>query len=319
MLTAVVVGGVGLVLFLLGFDGHTTEALPFGVAGLIAGAVIAQPSWKALRAASQPEGAWRPPAGAPALDAPPSSVKCENCGSAAPLRLDLGTHAECAHCHHRTPLPRELAGRLEAGAAAVRAQARADRQIAAVITTLPERERELTSRLSKLTRALVAGAALAGLYGLAVMRSNSAWQGFVAFALLAGPVSWQVGRRAARELPRVVLGIVGRWSAHVLPGVKGLTCRVCGAPLPERAAPVLRCEYCEADNLASPEVISRVAANAQHAHASVLSLNRQSREADELAAFSLVALPAVVLVVWFAIGAFTGGVGLRMMHGWFGR
>lgn len=313
LLIAVVVGGVGFVLFLLGFDGHTTEALPFGVAGLIAGAVIGFPAFSALRAATRPQGAWQPAPGQ-STDSPPSSITCSQCGSAAPIDLQHTTHARCAHCQHQNPLPAELAARLTTAAAAVKSQAHSERQIAEVIASLPAREGMLKQRLLRLTGGLVAGALLGGLYGFAVRSSNSAWQGFVAFALLAGPITLAVGGWAFRTVPRITLGIVSRWAALQLPGVKGLACRVCGAPLPEKVAPVLRCEYCSADSLAGPEVLARVQQQSQHARASVLSVTHQSRDADERAAFSLVALPALVLVVWFAIGAWAGGVGLRWMH-----
>lgn len=312
LLIATVVGGVGLVLFLLGFDSHTTEALPFGVVMLGLSVVIALPSIKALRAATQPEGAWTPKPGETA-DAPPTTVKCESCGSPAPLELSHPTHAVCAHCEHRTVLPPALAKQLAEAAAAVKLQAQSERQIAAVIATLPERESKLRAALLRLTATLVLTAGLAGIFGFVRRFEDDDWQGFASFALLAGPLSLGLGLWAARTIPRVTLGIVARWTALKLPGVEGLGCRVCGAPLPKAVAAVLRCEYCGADSLASPAVLARVEAQASHARASVLSVTHQSRDADERAAFSLVALPVLVLVVWFAIGAFAGGVGLRAL------
>jgi hypothetical protein len=110
-------------------------------------------------------------------------------------------------------------------------------------------------------------------------------------------------------VPKVTWGIVGHWTAVRLPGVAGLSCRVCGAPLPTVVAPVLRCSYCAADSLATPAVLERVERESRHARAAELSMAAGHRRADELASFSLVALPVVVLVAWFGIGAVAGGAG----------
>ena len=50
-LSAVVAGGVGLTLVGLGFDSHTTEAMPFGAVLLLVGVIIGVPSLQALRGA----------------------------------------------------------------------------------------------------------------------------------------------------------------------------------------------------------------------------------------------------------------------------
>lgn len=53
-LSAVVIGGVGLVLFALGFDSHTTEAMPFGAVLTAVGLFVGVPSLQALRNTLQP-------------------------------------------------------------------------------------------------------------------------------------------------------------------------------------------------------------------------------------------------------------------------
>ena len=89
--------GVGLVLFLLGFDGHTTEALPFGIAGLITGTVIGWPSLRAFRATIRDIDASSPvqQSAAALTGVAPTTVTCTSCGARARLRLDRPTHADC--------------------------------------------------------------------------------------------------------------------------------------------------------------------------------------------------------------------------------
>ncbi len=313
-LGAIVAGGVGLVLFGLGFDGHTTEALPFGVVLLVAGAALGAPSLRALRAAAKRPAAIDPsrpmPTGGDRL---PATIQCPRCGSPVPLRMETPTYGVCVHCQLRSELPHDLARQLAAGADAVRGQAVAERQIAETIASLPGRERALRGRLGGWVAALVACAALAAAWGWLNRARDSSWHGFVAFAVVAIPVALVTGAWAAQLVPKVTWGIVGRWTALRLPGVAGLSCRVCGAPLPAVVAPVLRCRYCTADSLATPAVVERVERESRHARAAQLSVGAQHRRADELASFSLVALPAVVLVAWFGIGAVAGGVGLRAL------
>jgi hypothetical protein len=232
-----------------------------------------------------------------------------------PLRLETPAYGVCVHCQLRSELPADLARQLAAGAHAVREQAVAERQVARAIASLPDRERSLRARLGGLVVALVACAALAATWGCLQRTTDSSWHGFVAFAVAAAPVAVFVGGWAMQLVPKVTWGIVGRWTALRLPGVAGLSCRVCGAPLPTVVAPVLRCRYCTADSLATPAVLERVERESHHARAAELSMGAQQRRADELASFSLVALPAVVLVAWFGIGAVAGGVGLRALGG----
>lgn len=309
--------GVGLVLFLLGFDGHTTEALPFGVAGLVAGAVIAWPSFRALRGAiREASGAGPVSVSAAALqgEGAPTSVTCTSCGARARLRLDRPTHADCEHCGARLALEPDLARRLTAAAAAVKAQSQAERQLSDVIRALPEREAALRSRLVTLTWALCGLALLGAPVGYLRRAHDDMWHGFVLFALAAVPAAALLGAWCVRALPRAVWGIVSHWTALQLPGARGLACRACGAPLPEGAAAVLRCEFCGSDNLASAAVVARVAQGAALTQHAVLGAQRQSRSADELAAFSVRSFPTIVLLTWFAIGAASGGVLGRALH-----
>lgn len=310
--------GVGLVLFLLGFDGHTTEALPFGIAGLIAGIVIGWPSVRAFRAAIRDVDASAPvQQSATALTGvAPTSVTCTSCGARARLRLDRPTHADCEHCGAHLSLEPALVKRLTDAATAVKAQAQADRQLSEVIRALPEREEALRSRLRTTTIVLTVIACSLGLFGFLRRYDDDEWTSFFLFAITAAPAAAVLGLWSLRTLPKAVWGIVSHWTALQLPGETGLGCRACGAPLPANATPVLRCEYCGTDSLASPSLVARVAQNAAHTRDAMLGAQRQSRSADDLAAFTAQSLPLAVLLLWFAIGAAVGGVVGRWTSDW---
>ena len=226
-LSAVLITGVGFVLFLLGFDGHTTEALPFGIVAMIVGVVLGLPSLRALREAIREIDAG-PEQEAPLADVagpPPSSIVCSHCGATARLRLDRPTHADCEHCGQQVALAPALIRRLTDAAVEVKAQAQAERQLAEVITSLPAREASLRARLVRMTWGLTGLALLAGLFGFLRRYSDDTWHGFLLFALSAGPVALLLGRWTTRTLPKVVSGVVGHWAALRLPGQRGLSCR----------------------------------------------------------------------------------------------
>jgi predicted amidophosphoribosyltransferase len=310
-LIGVALFGVGLVLFVLGFDRHTTEALPFGIVGLVAGLAISVPSVRALRGAIREVDAHGPQGrGEPIAltdSGAPTSVACTSCGARARLRLDRPAHADCEHCGAHLALDAELTRRLIDAANAVKAQGQAERQLSEVIRSLPEREAALHGRLLRLTVGLASLALAAGAYGFARRYTDDGWHRFVLFALTAAPAAVLLGRWCLRALPRAVMGVVGHWAALQLPGQAGLSCRACGAPLPSSAQAVLRCEFCGTDSLASPAVVARVAQSAQLTRSAVLGAQRQSRSADELAAFTIRAFPLAVLLSWFALGAAAGG------------
>ena len=105
-----------------------------------------------------------------------------------PLRLETPSYGVCVHCQLRSELPADLARQLAAGAHAVREQAVAERQMAATIAALPDRERALRARLGGAVVALVACAALAAAWGWLRRATDSSWHGFLAFAVVAATV-----------------------------------------------------------------------------------------------------------------------------------
>jgi len=313
-LAAAVSGVVGLVLFAMGFDGHTTEALPFGIGLMVVAAVVAWPSVRAIRTVLSPtsgEPRRLEEAGRDEPALPPSTVRCAHCGSPAPLMLSEPEHATCRHCGTRFSLPPELAGRLARAAEATKLQSESERHIGSVVASLVERESLFLRRLRWLTAALCILAAAVALTGWARRFQDDWWHAWVAFGAAATGVALVLFVAGAKLLRLVVRRVAGEWAALEAPGEPGLRCRVCGAALPDRAAAVLRCAYCGSDNLSSPTALARLRVAAVETQRSVLAAVQRHAAADEIAAFSVTAIPALTLSLWFGIGAVAGGVGLQ--------
>lgn len=315
-LFGVVAFGLGLVFTGLGlFDSHTTEALPFGVVMVVVGVAVAAPSLGALRRTLAEPELRAPSLETPSETAPPLTVKCPSCAAPAPLRLSDPASVTCGHCGTTSPFSEALRQTLTKAAALARQRESGEQKISEVMRSLPEKQTQLVARLSMTKWGLVALSVLCIVIGWSRRLTSTDWHGLVAFGVLALPVALAVGTYFARRAPQVSRQLVGHWAALSLPGVSGLGCRVCGAPLPEKPASVLTCEFCGADNLAGKEVQALVAHDAAWATTGALAVGRRSAKADELAAFAVRSFPVVTLLVWFGIGAFAGGIGLRAI-GW---
>lgn len=304
--------GAGLVLTALGLAPATQEALPFGLGLFVFGLFFLIPGIRALRRRLAVEAVEEGGAHRAADEGPPSHVECPNCRGPAPLCLFEPKQSTCAYCQHQFALPRELAQRLAAGAALVKAQSDAERHIARSIEALAAHQASWLSTLRRLTWGLLAVALAVGAWAFAVRLTNDNWHAFFALALASGALAATLGAQLRSRVPRAVERIVGRWTALKLPNVEGLCCRVCGGPLPGEAKPVLRCGYCSADNLAGEGVLARVAAGAAHAAAGALKVGQRRQQGEELFAFALNAYVPATLVGWFALGAMAGSAFLAL-------
>lgn len=305
----VVLAGVGLVL--LGNESRTAEAMPFGLALLPIGVVIGLVGIAALARhfrASTEDDAVIMAGGHHAPPRPPASIQCPQCGGAAAIRLADPTHGSCGFCRARFPLAPELAHAVQAAAAVVHQQGQAERQIEAQIAELAAHEREWTRRLTTVTLVLAGLGGLMALGGLALMQVDRDWPYYVGTGVAAGSAALVLGLIAMRVVPPAVRQVVGRWTAIRLPGEAGLGCRVCGGPLPAVVAPVLRCAYCAADNLASGEVLAKVEATARHAQRGVLAIAARRQRGDDLAAVALRSLPLAVGLSWIVVGGLANPV-----------
>ncbi|MBX3125273.1 MAG: hypothetical protein KF718_01080 [Polyangiaceae bacterium] len=307
--------GAGVVLFALGLAPATREALPFGAGLALLGLIGAVPTafslWKGW---AHTGPATSEAATGPAPPRPPASVTCPSCGGVAPLRLAEPTHSTCSYCRVRFQLPPRIARLLAEGSAALSRQTAAERQVAATVSALAQHERAWKVRLAIVVAGLFLASLTVGMVGFAIRRTSDSWHGYFAFGTTASASTLVLGLVAVLLVPPAVRRVVGHWSAIRLPGDAGLGCRVCGGPLPVLVAPVLRCDYCAANNLASAGVMQKVAVSAKQAEQRVLAVAERKQRGDELAASALRAFPAVVALAWFAGGAASGSVVFTIAH-----
>jgi hypothetical protein len=182
-------------------------------------------------------------------DAPPMAVRCPTC--AAPARPSEQPVVACTFCHSPIGMPKELRERLAAHS-----------ELGA---TLGSVER-LVTRLARLPSARLAAfvssavfvvvALLNVILGVSFLRLALAGSaGAFALGLLATTTgvmvaaAWQFGARLVVD--RQALGAIGAHFGARAPRREGegWGCRNCGAPLPDGPGAVLRCGYCDAENI----------------------------------------------------------------------
>ena len=292
-------------LMLLGNESRTREAMPFGLGllpvallvGLLSARAVAR-YWAAEVASEEPAAVGAASAVAPR---PPAMVQCPNCGGPAPIRLSDPQASTCLYCRARFPLSGELAHALGHAAQVLHQQGQAERQLAAKVAELAAHERAWTQRLSRTTAALVAlGVALA-IIAVLIHDVEHDWPYYFGMGVAGAAVAAVLGGVAMSVVPPAVRAVVLRWTAIRLPGEAGLACRACGGPLPHEVRPVLRCTYCAADNLASSEVMAKVAQTARDAQRGVLSVAARRHRGDDMAAFALKFFPVVVALAWVVV------------------
>ena len=295
-------------LFALGLAPATREALPFGIGLALIGAVAGLIGTIGLVTGLRSDE----PAGEVALGLnaarPPSTVVCPGCGGSAPVRVAEPTHSSCPFCHSRFPLAVELASRLQHAALLLQRQAESERQIASSVASLAARQQGWVLRVLGVAAALSAIAFASAAYGWIFRADNHQWYAWLSFGLTSLFATALLAVLAVLTVPPWMRRILGRWSALRLPGVEGLACRECGAPLPPARTPVLRCSYCAADNVAGREVLQVLAAGARAKSRSALAVAERRRVGEEIAAAGFVAFPLLVLLTWFAAGAAAGSL-----------
>ncbi len=313
-LVAVLMGGAGFVLLLLGALPATREALPFGAA-LLALAVVAAAvsAWRLGRSAG-PRDLPRDFAVAGAPVRPPTTVACPGCGGSAPIRVAEPTFATCPLCRSAFPLPADLVARLQHAAQLLGAQQASERQIVGSIERLARRQRGWIVRVTVMAVALAMVAAGAALFGWISRFERDDWHTWIAFGVTALVATVTLAALGLLVVPPWMKRILGRWTALRLPGVEGLACRECGGLLAAETAPVLRCGYCSADNVAGADVLVRLAADAATTAQGALAVAERRRYGDEVASVGLVAFPLLVLLAWFATGALAGTVLIGIGH-----
>ncbi len=304
-LTAVLAGGVAVVLSVLGVRAASREALPFGLVLLALAPFVAVIGAAALSAGLRRRG-FESEAGAPELAArPPAVLACTACGSPMALCISNPSRTHCAHCHTERPVPESIAGALQRAAQHVAEKDASERQISGVTALASSRRRLWMLTLLLLSVGLTAIGLICAWYGYVSRLGDEDWIGWVAFGVASALIVPPLSIAGGLVLGAVTANAARRWTALTFPE-GGLGCRVCGGPLPTKVAAVLRCDYCAADNLAGSDVLRRVADSVGHAQRELFGATTRKRSTEEAASITLVSFPAFVLLVWFGLGAFSG-------------
>jgi hypothetical protein len=187
---------------------------------------------------------------------------CPRCGRPTPVPLSAPDEMRCVACGHAGPTPEPARSRL--------------REARAALDQLDARQRQI-SGAQRLAFDAHYGRVLLSFWlvlfacgafeGLAV-GASIANHGFDDWIEIAGPLC---GFAACLLTGLVVLGLL-RWGRQSFeatyaanpPATEGgeATCHVCGAPLPPASASAIamvRCRFCQADNLIDREVMRRIA------------------------------------------------------------
>lgn len=235
------------------------------------------------------------------------SVACPSCGAPAPVSLATPDSIACGNCHHQGPSSPELSRELRAAADALWQMDAADRQLSGAQRLNVASARSYLVFLSiglgavLLPLMLLAGGCVA-LFGTA----ESFEPGNLLFiALGALPLVLGLGASllALRHVHRRGAALVERCAA-VPPVAQGhpARCHVCGGPLEVHARQgIVRCGFCQADNLVSRSVLSRLGARRQARIGQLLEqVQGEARALDQsamaagAAAFATVLLAPVV-------------------------
>lgn len=188
------------------------------------------------------------------------STACPKCGRPAPLSLAAPDRLRCPTCGHAGTLPAAVQAQLQGAHRILQSMGARDRQLTA------QQQRSLTSSRGAtvgywLTTAVVSlPLLLCGLIGNVISlgtKQISVAGALVSIAPLAlFAVVAIVGQRAVKKR-YAALRIACAALPPSSPG-QPAACHVCGAPLGSSSA-VVRCGFCQADNLIAPDALAAAA------------------------------------------------------------
>jgi len=231
----------------------------------------------------------------------PWAVSCAGCGAPAAISLAHPDEVRCTHCGEARPPGPEVVERLAAGRAALEAVQTSARQ-------LDRHRRRALHRADNAVVLFTVGLVLlllaapvylcGGGYGLLVGDGESMLFGCTCTNMLLSllvlvPLAWRrmVARR--RQLVRSCAA-----EPPLTPGAAA-RCRLCGGDLPDAAGAeaVVRCTYCDADNLVAADAIAAEADAVRQGHGDLVEAIRSKSELiDERVGVGM--LLAVVGTMW---------------------
>jgi len=214
--------------------------------------------------------------------------------------------SQCIYCKAEVIVPPEVSDRLRAHAEVVRSGEHSRWQLSAF-------RARMASLLSALLRVYVVATAVLVLLSLLAVaggfftwREGDVWLEMITVGLASALSTLLVGVVGFLSLRFVVRRAEAGWAAVPLPSGDGILCRVCGGTLTDRSH-VVRCQYCAADNLASPALLARHREQLQTLHAQVEESASDSPLALDLAIAGNLSLPIITLIACFVAAALVAG------------
>jgi hypothetical protein len=239
----------------------------------------------------------RPRKGEEPKDAPRVVVDilhCKNCG--APACPVDAPHATCRYCQGEVRMPDPLRHRVRE---MMKSAALRERSKRALERLLRQSSAPITMALLGALTVLMLASWLLGAASVVLSVPRGSLGLRLVLTSLAAPLSCAVALSILASVVasrRVAVSAVAVDFAAVAPErpEDPFGCRVCGAPLPEREEPVVRCAYCASESVlrsARPRAPSRVKEQADRLEES-LSSQRTEQQVRQIF-FALVGLPAL--------------------------
>ncbi|MCB9595806.1 MAG: hypothetical protein H6719_24000 [Sandaracinaceae bacterium] len=226
-------------------------------------------------------------------------ARCPQCGSPNPVYVATPHAYACRSCHYQGPPAPDVAQRLQAAGQILLSLDARGRQLGAQQRRVVQSARRTPWMLALLVVSglvlLVPCVGAGALFGLTSHPSYSLAIICVAPPLVLGLVGMGIVLLAFRRR-----GALERACSATPPDVEGAParCHVCGGPLPPeslRARGVVRCGYCQADNLVDPE---RLVAMGSQRVADIAGFEREvRRHGTSLKTESTLSILAIVMLV----------------------
>jgi len=232
----------------------------------------------------------------------PWAISCAQCGAPASISLAHADEVRCGHCGDVRAPTSEVAERLSAGQAALDAVQATERQLTrARLRALHGADNALILfGLGLVLFLLMAPVYLCGgVFGLLWNDPEQMLFGCACTNMLLSLtvlVPWAFRRLAAK---RRELTLVCAAEPPLSEGASA-RCRLCGGDLPDRdegAEAVVRCSYCDADNLVSSDALALRAREAEaHGDDLVATIRAKAEQVDPR--MGLTHLAMVILLMW---------------------
>jgi hypothetical protein len=241
------------------------------------------------------------------------AVKCSACGANVPVALASPDRIACPFCGHEAAPEPELARRLEAAAATLAGIDRQARQLSGAQRRSIRASGAWILAYALLLFALAAPFLLAAAIAILVLlvfdgRFNPALTAVLCAPLLVVSIAALRGMVALTRRRRALFAACAA-TPPARPGEPAF-CHVCAGPVELRGR-IVRCAYCDADNLVDPSVMRRFGQRdaaalgelQQHVEAQAHALSRTGAWASVSALLLVFTAPVLALCWMFAASA----------------